>query len=100
MSSCIALMAIALGCSSSSEPPGEAVSEAELSGRYDPGTADAKWIWFSGGAGSPTFKGEKKDGSAFQGAYRFEKSPVAMNDEMDRNRCSVVKAQLCWTWIV
>lgn len=74
--SCIALMAVGLGCSNSSEPPTEVISEAELSGRYEPGTADAKWIWFSGVAESPTFKGQKKDGSAFQGAYRFEKSDL------------------------
>lgn len=74
--SCIALMAVGLGCSNSSEPPTEVVSEAELSGRYEPGTADANWIWFSGVAESPTFKGQKKDGSVFQGAYRFEKSDL------------------------
>lgn len=74
--SCIALMVVGLGCSSSSAPPTEAVSEVELSGRYEPGTADTNWIWFSGVAGSPTFKGEKKDGSAFRGAYRFETSDL------------------------
>jgi len=64
--SCIALMAVGLGCSNSSEPPTKVVSEAELSGRYEPGTADANWIWFSGVAESPTFKGQKRMGPSFR----------------------------------